>query len=104
MDALAEAAPAGPATLGVPSRGTVGGHRGGLESGLSLWLSLVLGLGVLSGLRGVIRLGTGMHLQEQYSAVARVLSGLNELETGGGPRWTRTTYLRVISTALYLMS
>jgi excisionase family DNA binding protein len=27
-----------------------------------------------------------------------------ELESGGGPRWTRTTYLRVISTALCQLS
>ncbi len=45
------------------------------------------------------------------SAVASVQKGathrclLNCVFTlSGGPPWTRTTYLRVISTALYLMS
>src|SRR6266550_6401603 len=31
---------------------------------------------------------------------SEALSRAFEFETGGGPRWTRTTYLRVISTAL----
>src|SRR5256885_10619686 len=49
---------------------------------------------VLSGL------GPVCALQERYSAVARVLSGLAVFKTGGGPPWTRTKYLRAISTAL----
>ncbi len=32
------------------------------------------------------------------------LSSAFEYKTGGGPRWTRTTYLRVISTALCQLS
>ena len=74
---------------------------------LTLVMAGLLGSGSLGSRRIVDRPHKGATVILSASValgLERPRSGVFEYNFGGGPLWTRTTYLRVISTALYQLS